>query len=212
EANPVPTIKTAPAPPYLIGIAGPSCAGKTELATHLAADLSAAVLPLDCYYLDLSSHPLEERARFNFDEPRALDHKLFLQHLQALAAGNVIERPVYDFSIHTRTGKTESVRPGRFLIVEGLFVLHWEDVRALFGTRVFVDLPDGPCLERRIVRDVRERGRAPESVRLQFAETVQPMAALYVRPTRIFADLVIGGDQPIRESVDAVMAHIRRES
>jgi uridine kinase len=197
--------------PYLIGIAGPSCAGKTELSRRLAAELNATVLPLDCYYRDLSDLPLEERARFNFDEPSALDHDLFLQHLLALAGGRQIERPVYDFSIHTRIAKTERIHPGSCVIVEGLFVLGWEDVRRLFGTGVFVDLPDGPCLERRIERDVRERGRTPESVRRQFAAMVRPMAELHVRPTRIYADLIIAGDNPIQDSVDAVLAHMRNK-
>lgn len=211
KANPVPVPSDSQANPYLIGIAGPSCAGKTELARNLAAQLQATVLPLDCYYLDLSERPLEERARFNFDEPSALDHGLFLQDLMALAGGRDIDRPVYDFSIHTRIARTERISPGRFIIVEGLFVLGWDDVRGLFGTKVFVDLPDRLCLERRIDRDVRERGRTPESVRRQFAETVQPMAELHVRPTRKHADLVIAGDNPIRDSVDAVLSHIDRE-
>ncbi len=206
----MPTDKSAPARPYMIGIAGPSCAGKSELSRHLAARLPAIVLPLDCYYLDLSDRPIEERAKFNFDEPGALDHDLFLRQLLALAEGKEIKRPVYDFSIHTRIKQTELVKPGRFVVVEGLFVLYWEDVRALFGTRVFVDLPDAPCLERRIVRDVRERGRTPDSVCRQFAETVQPMAALHVRPTKAFADLAIPGDNPIKNSVEAVLAHIHR--
>jgi uridine kinase len=101
------------------------------------------------------------------------------------------------------------VKPDRFIIVEGLFVLYWEDVRSLFSTRVFIDLPDEPCLRRRIDRDVRERGRTPESVRRQFAETVQPMAVRYVRPTQSFADLIIAGDNPIEESADMVLGHIR---
>ena len=207
----MPSDSGAPDRPYLIGIAGPSCAGKSELSRHLAEQLPATVLPLDCYYLDLSDRPIEERVKFNFDEPGALDHDLFLRQLVALTEGKVIDCPIYDFSIHTRIERTELVRPGRFIIVEGLFVLYWQDVRGLFGTKVFVDLPDAACLERRIVRDVRERGRTPESVRRQFAETVQPMAELHVRPTKAFADLEIAGDNAIQKSVDAVLAHIHRK-
>ena len=103
-----------PARPYLIGVAGPSCAGKTELSRGLAAQLPAIVLPLDCYYIDLADRPLEERARFNFDEPEALDQVLFLRHVRALSAGLAIERPVYDFATHTRTSKVEPVLPGKF--------------------------------------------------------------------------------------------------
>jgi uridine kinase len=197
--------------PYLIGVAGPSCAGKTELSRHLAAHLGAVVLPLDCYYWDLADRTLEERARFNFDEPNALDHDLFLRHVRELKSGKEVARPVYDFAIHTRTKGLQPMQPSRFVVVEGLFVLYWEDVRSLFDTKVFVDLSDEPCLQRRIFRDVRERGRTPESVRRQFAETVQPMAALHVHPTLAFADLVIAGDNPIQHSVELVVTHIKQK-
>lgn len=197
--------------PYFIGVAGPSCAGKTELSRHLAARLGAVVLPLDCYYCDLADRPLEERARFNFDEPGALDHDLFLRHVRELKNGKEVARPVYNFATHTRTKSVQPMQPSRFVVVEGLFVLYWEDVRSLFDTKVFVDLPDEPCLQRRIIRDVRERGRTPESVRRQFAETVQPMAALHVHPTLAFADLVIAGDNPIQQSVEQVVTHIKQK-
>jgi uridine kinase len=202
---------TVTAKPHLIAVAGPSCAGKTELARHLAAKLPAVVLPLDCYYFDLSDRPLAERARFNFDEPSALDHDLFLHHLQSLSEGSIIERPVYDFVTHTRTKSVQPMQPGKFIVVEGLFVLYWQDVRSLSQTKVYVDLPDEPCLQRRILRDVRERGRTPESVRRQFAETVQPMAELYVRPTRAFADILVAGDLPIQQSVETVLAEIKKK-
>jgi uridine kinase len=197
---------------YLIGIAGPSCAGKTELSRHLARLLSAAVLPLDCYYFDLSHLPLSDRARSNFDVPDALDHELFLSHLTALHQGHEIPRPVYDFATHSRTDKVDIVKPGRFIIVEGLFILYWEDVHHVFGTKVFVDLDDKSCLDRRIQRDVKERGRTPESVIFQFSETVRPMAEKYIRPTHRFADLVVCGDDPIDRSVAAVMAHVDQNS
>jgi uridine kinase len=204
----VPANRAQAATPYLIGVAGPSCAGKTELSRHLAAQLPAVVLPLDCYYHDLSDRHLAERARFNFDEPAALDHDLFLRHVRALSNGMAIERPVYDFATHARTARVERVAPGKFIVVEGLFILYWPDLRPLLRTKVFVDLPDKHCLQRRILRDVSERGRTEESVRRQFAETVQPMAEQHVRPTRAFADLVIAGDNPIQNSVDTVTAHI----
>jgi uridine kinase len=195
---------------HLIGITGPTCAGKTELSRRLAARLTAAILPLDAYYHDLSAVPITGRGGLNFDEPSALDHDLFVAHLRALHEGKEIGRPIYDFSTHSRTDGIELVRPGRVLIVEGLFVLYWEDVRALMNTRVFVDLPDRACLERRIVRDVRERGRTRESVARQFEQTVQPMAERYVRPTLEFADLVVGGNDPLESSVERILRHIER--
>lgn len=220
-------------PPYLIGVAGPSCAGKTELSRHLVRALDATLLPLDCYYFDLSELTMEERARFNFDEPGALDHDLFVYHLRELAAGRPIDRPVYDFATHRRTKRVERIIPfhpsgqlelsgdkgpirsaihREFIVVEGLFVLYWEDVRNLFGTKVFVDLEDGPCLERRIYRDMRERGRTRESVVRQFTDTVRPMANIYVRPTRQVADIVVPGDNDINLSVATVLDHIGRHA
>ncbi len=194
--------------PYLIGIAGPSCAGKTELSRHLARLLSSVILPLDCYYFDLSHLPLDERARANFDMPSALDHDLFLQHLTALSEGREIPRPVYDFATHSRSDKVEIVKPRKFIIVEGLFVLYWADVRRVLGTKVYVDLEDKACLDRRILRDVKERGRTPESVIWQFTETVRPMAEKYIRPTHQFADLIVDGDDRIDHSVARVMTHV----
>lgn len=220
--------------PYLIGVAGPSCAGKTELSRQLVRVLDATLLPLDCYYHDLSDRSMEERARFNFDEPSALDHDLFLQHLRDLAVGRPVERPVYDFSTHSRTSQIERITPGHasgqlelsgnenlpfggalhreFIVVEGLFVLYWADVRNVLSTRVFVDLDDKVCLERRIFRDTRERGRTAESVVKQFTETVQPMADIYVRPTRQNADIVVPGDNDIELSVATVVDHIQRHA
>ncbi len=194
--------------PYLVGIAGPSCAGKTELSRQLSALFSAPILPLDCYYFDLSHLPPAERARQNFDVPAMLDHDLFCRHLTELSRGAPIQRPVYDFATHSRTTGVEVVQPAPVIIVEGLFVLYWEVVRSLLDIKIFVDLDDESCLGRRLIRDVKERGRTPESVVSQFHQTVSPMAAQYIRPTRDFADLVILGDSPIEKSVATVTEHM----
>ncbi len=196
--------------PYIIGIAGPSCAGKTELARRVAAALSATTISLDAYYRELNHLMLAERARFNFDEPAALDHDLLIAQIDTLAAGSPIELPVYDFATHSRTARTEHIVPAEFIIIEGLFALYWRELRQLYGTKVFVEAPDATCLERRQLRDVRERGRTPESVLRQFSETVQPMAALHVRPTAAFADVLVSGLQPIGISAAAVLEHVSK--
>lgn len=198
-----------PSPVYIIAIAGPSCAGKTELAKALSHELCCSVLPLDCYYCDLSHLAAADRPKENFDAPTALDEGLLIEQVAQLSAGRTIERPVYDFATHSRVPRRDSFAAGRFLIVEGLFALYWAEIRKLAGTKVFVDAPDSVCLSRRILRDVRERGRTPESVVAQFTNTVQPMAELHVRPTRRFADLVLSGEQPLGVSTSAVIAHVR---
>jgi uridine kinase len=196
---------------YLIGIAGPSGAGKSYLAHHLAQRLNAPVLALDHYYRDLSHLPLEDRARSNFDEPAALEHELLIAQVADLCAGLPIPVPIYDFSTHTRIGVTQRFDPEPFVIVEGLFTLHWPELRRLLITGVYVEMNDDICLQRRQERDVRERGRTPESVVEQFRVTVVPMAERYVRPTRLHADVVLSGDTPIAEGLALVLDHLRRQ-
>lgn len=192
----------------LIGIGGPSCAGKSELARRLAAALQAPVLSLDRYYRDLSQLGFEERARWNFDVPEALDADQIAQDLATLAAGRATDVPVYDFTQHVRRQEHETLEPGSHVIVEGLFTLYWAAVRRLLDLKVFVAAPDEVCLARRLERDVRERGRTPESVREQYERTVRPMAERYILPTRAHADLVLDGTAPPGELLERVLGEL----
>jgi len=196
--------------PYFIGVAGPSCAGKSYLASHLAEKLDAALFHLDSYYRELNHLSLVQRAHYNFDSPEALDSELLLQQAHQLYNGETIARPVYDFTTHSRTGETLELAPKPFVIVEGLFALHWESLRKTLGTKVFVDLGEEICLERRIGRDIRERGRTREGVLEQYHTTVAPMARQFVYPTRAHADIVVTGDDDISCEVEAVLRHVQR--
>lgn len=189
--------------PFNIGIAGPSCAGKTSLARRVAELLpgSATLFGLDSYYHDLSHLPFSERKKFNFDSPEALEDAMLAGHLEQLARGEPIQRPVYDFPTHTRArDKFDEVQAGDFLIVEGLFTFHWPQVRSIFDLRVFVHAPDRVCFDRRKVRDIEERGRTLDFVLTQYNETVRPGSENFILPTQQFAHLVISGEQPIEES------------
>jgi uridine kinase len=197
--------------PYLIAVAGPSCSGKSELSKALRRRLGAPILGLDSYYRELGHLPLEERARMNFDEPAALDEELLIAQVRALAEGKAIDRPVYDFTRHTRSGGHERIEPAEFVIVEGLLALHWPELRALYNLKVYIDAGDEVCFRRRLKRDVRERGRTPESVRAQYAATVRPMAERYILPTRAWADVVVSGVEPLERSTATVLAKAQRE-
>ena len=186
--------------PQLIAIGGCSCSGKTTLAEYLATELGAQILPIDAYHADLSHIALEGRARTNFDRPEAIDFERLLANLRRLASGEAIERPVYDFTTHTRTGRREPVPTTHFVILDGLLALHWPEIREMCGTKVYVDLDESQCLARRLERDVRERGRTPDSVRRQFEDTVLPMARRYVIPTKQYADIVVSGAAPVDEA------------
>jgi uridine kinase len=197
---------------YIIAIAGPSCAGKTETSKSVSRLLNAQTIGLDSYYRDLSHLEFEQRTKFNFDEPAALDHDLLVQQLKDLTAGKAIYVPVYDFTAHNRTHRAELVEPAPFLILEGLFVLYWDDVRELCDTTVYVDAPDDICLQRRRYRDVRERGRTVESVMKQYIETVRPMAAKYVWPTKSLAEVVVSGTDSLDHCAAQVLDEVGRRT
>ncbi len=197
--------------PHIIGIAGPSSSGKTELARQLAMRLpGTSIVSLDSYYRAIGHLPLEERAKTNFDHPDALDWELLHEHLSDLAAGRPFEEPVYSFAEHTRLPGTRMIQPHEYVIVEGLFVFYWPELRGILDTKVFVQTDPDVCFQRRLARDTVERGRTPESVREQYAKTVMPGAEWFVYPTRKHADLVVSGEEPLDRSTAAVMAALHK--
>jgi len=147
----------------------------------------------------------------NFDEPAALDEELVRAHVLALARGEAVPRPTYDFTTHTRTREVELIVPREYVIIEGLFTLYWPDVRAACATRVYIHTDDAVCFRRRLYRDTHERGRTEDSVRRQYESTVRPMAELYVWPTRKYADVVVSGVAPLEISAAAIRNHIEAE-
>jgi len=192
--------------PHIIGIAGPSSSGKTELSRQLARRLpGTSIVSLDSYYRGMEEIPLEERKKVNFDHPDALDWELLHAHLNELAGGRPFDEPVYSFARYERTGQTRPIEPSEFVIVEGLFVLYWPELRAMLDTKVYVETDPAVCFARRLERDVAERGRTPEAVRDQYERTVGPSAEWFVFPTRKFADLGVSGEEPLALSTEAVV-------
>lgn len=199
-----------PPSPVVLAVAGCSGSGKTTLAEELARVLGGIHFPLDNYYRDLSHLPPAERALANFDDPAILESPLLAAHVGALARGEDIARPLYDFSTHTRiVGRTETVRAGAVLLVEGIFALCYQELLPLYDLRVYVDTPDEICFQRRLRRDMVERGRSPESVCLQYDATVRPAALQWVRPSAAHADLVVDGAGELDWKVERVLAELR---
>ena len=200
-----------PFPPLMIGIAGASGSGKSTLASELARTLGGMHFSLDNYYRDLGHLPLEERKKINFDDPAMIEVPLLASHLAALAEGRSIERPVYDFAAYTCVpGETESIRPGRVVVIEGLFTLYFPELRPFYQLSVYVDTPDDVCFARRMKRDVEERGRVPESVQRQYDSTVRPCGLAFVRPLIDFADLVVEGTDPLDFKVELVINILKK--
>jgi uridine kinase len=200
-------------PRLFVGIAGGSGSGKTTLAEGLRAALplgQAVVVPADAYYRDLRHLPLDERQRRNFDEPAALDGERLVADLLRLQSGEGTRRPVYDFSTHTRRPEQAWIPPRLVVIVEGILVLALPPLRELFGLKVFVAAAEAVRRERRIARDVGERGRTRESVIAQLAHITLPMHELHVAPSAAYADIVVSGEAAPATAVGCVMARIRR--
>ena len=163
------------------------------------------MISLDSYYRGMEEIPLAERKKVNFDHPDALDWKLLEEHLAAIAAGRPFEEPVYSFAGYARTAETRLIEPTALVIVEGLFVLYWPELRARLNTKVYIRTGPDVCFERRLKRDVAERGRTPESVREQYELTVRPSAEWFVRPTEKYADVVVSGEESLVHSTAAVL-------
>lgn len=198
---------------HILGIAGGSGSGKTTLAEALGHALSAneaTVLSLDAYYRDLSHLSPAGRRQQNFDAPEAIDWALFAAHLRALSRGRNVERPVYDFTSHTRQPDTTTLEPRPLVIVEGVLLLCREDIRALIPTSVFLDVDDHTAVERRVARDRRERGRRADDIRTQFARDVRPMFEQHVRPTRRWATLTLSGTEPMAVNIGRVLKLLGR--
>ena len=194
-----------------MGVAGPSSSGKSELAKQLVQRLpGTSIVSLDSYYRGMEEIPLEERKKVNFDHPDSLDWELLHEHLLAIARGRAFDEPVYSFADYARTAETRRIEPTGFLIVEGLFVLYWPELRAMLDTKVYVQTDPGVCYHRRLTRDVAERGRSPQSVREQYERTVRPSAEWFVYPTEKYAGVVVSGEAPFERSTSAVMAALDR--
>jgi uridine kinase len=137
--------------PHIIGIAGPSSSGKSELARHLVEKLpGTAIVSLDSYYRGMEEIPLEARKKVNFDHPDALDWTLLHEHLKAMAAGGAFDEPVYSFADYARTSLSRRIEPGKYVIAEGLFVLYWPELRDMLDTKVYVETDPGVCFNRRL--------------------------------------------------------------
>lgn len=197
--------------PVVIGIAGGSGSGKTTVLERIVQAVGSrriAVLDHDAYYRDLSHLPLEERAAFNFDHPDALETPLMCAHLDRLLAGEVIEKPVYDFTAHRRLEETARVQPRPVIIIEGILVLAEPELVRRMDIKIYVDAADDIRLMRRIRRDLEERGRSIEAVLEQYERTVRPMHLEFVEPSKREADLIIPRGGHNRVAIKMLLARI----
>jgi len=200
--------------PLIFGIAGGTGSGKSTVARKVAdalGDSSVAFIEMDSYYRDfshLSRHELHHHV--NWDHPDAFDVELLASHLEALARGEAIEAPVYEFATHSRSAAVRRVEPADVIVIDGILLLADERVRAVCDVKVYVDADPDIRLIRRIRRDLADRGRSLDSILDQYLSTVQPMHLQFVEPSKRYADVIVprGGSNTV--AIEMLVAKIQR--
>ena len=200
--------------PVIVGIAGGTGSGKTTVARAIVDRVGRDKIEWvshDSYYRNFEALSPEERHHINFDHPDSLETELLTRHLDVLVKGAAVEVPVYDFTTHSRKiEESHHVEPRKVIIVEGILVLAEPELRKRIDIKLFVDTPADIRFMRRLVRDIKERGRTMESVIGQYMTTVRPMHEEFVEPSKRYADLIIpeGGENLV--AIDAIIARVER--
>lgn len=181
--------------PYIIGIAGGSGSGKSTFAKRLKEAFPDQISLVSCdnYYIPHDDISLEERAKLNYDAPEALEFDLMVRHLEELKNGQSALCPVYDFTQHTRSSSVIKIEPRPIILIDGILIFHDEALRECMDLKIYVETDADERILRRAKRDMQERGRDLDSVIEQYLTTVKPMHNTYVKPTRIYADIILNG-------------------
>ncbi|MCG7345060.1 uridine kinase [Sporosarcina sp. ACRSL] len=198
--------------PLVIGIAGGSGSGKTSVTNRIYdvfKEHSVVVIEQDYYYKDQSHLEFEERLQTNYDHPLAFDTDLLIEHIGKLLNREIIEKPVYDYALHTRSDQKILIEPKDVIILEGILVLEDERLRELMDIKLFVDTDADLRIIRRLMRDIHERGRTIESVIEQYLSVVRPMHNQFIEPTKRYADIIIpeGGQNEV--AIDLMVTKIK---
>ena len=197
--------------PIILGMAGGTGSGKTYTVNRLLEIYSVdniTTIGQDSYYKELKHIDHKDRIRQNFDHPDSIDIELFENHLQQISEGLDINVPIYDFSNHVRLNETWTISQCKIIIVEGIFALHYPQLRKLYAIKIFIETPENVRFNRRLNRDVKERGRTIKSVKKQYAATVLPMHKKFIEPSKEYADIIINGNDDVKGSLDNIKVRI----
>ncbi|MDX8364118.1 uridine kinase [Cytobacillus sp. IB215665] len=198
--------------PVVIGVAGGSGSGKTSVTKAIYEHLkehSILILEQDYYYKDQSNLSIEERRKTNYDHPLAFDNDLLIDHIESLLAFESINKPVYDFTIDTRSEEVILVEPKDVIILEGMLVLEDERLRNYMDIKLYVDTDADIRITRRILRDIKERGRTVDSVIDQYVSVVRPMHNQFIEPSKRYADIIIPEGGRNHVAIDLMVTKIQ---
>lgn len=196
----------------LIGVAGGSGSGKTTVANNLVKAFKAedaTLVEQDAYYRELINMTLEEKAKVNFDHPDSIEFELLRKHIVALKNGESIDRPIYDFTTHSRKEGSVKINPSKIIIVEGILIFAVPEIRELLDVKIFVDTDADEMILRRIERDMNERGRSFESVKDQYLTTVKPMYLEFCEPSKRYADVIIPRGGKNKVAIDMIVSNLK---
>jgi uridine kinase len=198
--------------PVLIGLTGGTGSGKTTVAKTIIEELghdNIVLIQQDSYYKDQSHLSVEDRIKTNYDHPFAFDTELLIEHLDDLMAGKSIDKPVYDFSIHTRTDEIVTINPCDVIVLEGILVLENEQLRDMLDIKIYVDTDNDVRFIRRLLRDTKERGRTMDSVVNQYLGVVRPMHQQFIEPTKKYADIIIPEGGYNKVAIDILVTKVK---
>ena len=199
----------------IIGIAGGTGSGKSTFTNRIKEEFGdrVCVIYYDNYYKAHDDMSFEERKLINYDHPDSFETDLLVEHLHKLREGIPIRCPVYDYTIHNRTDRTIEIRPADVIIIEGILVLYDRRLAEMMDIKIYVDADADERILRRVIRDVKERGRDVEGIAMQYLTTVKPMHYAFVEPTKYTADLVINSAyndvafDVIRVKIETLLRH-----
>ncbi len=201
----------------VIGVAGGTGSGKTTITRRILSEMGddVSVIYYDNYYRKHDELSYEERSRLNYDHPDSFDTELFVSHIKKLKAGEAVESPVYDFSAHNRSSEVVVIKPAKILIVEGILIFQDKDILDNLDIKIYVDTDADVRIIRRILRDVKSRGRTLESVTAQYLTTVKPMHEQFVEPSKRNADIIVpeGGHNlvALEMIMERIKSHVREQ-
>jgi len=195
----------------IIGISGGTASGKTTIVSKLFNHYGknkSVIIAQDSYYKDQNVLNYEQRTKINYDHPDAIDIELLYDNLFSLRSGKVINKPNYDYKTHTRDVNFESIYPKNLIFVEGTLVFHFKQLADLMLLKIFIHCSERIRFNRRIERDIKERGRSSASIKKQYVDTVYPMHQKFVKPSQTIADIDISGEYSIKDSTKKIIKSI----